>query len=617
MARQIFFEILVDGELTVSPFSNFTLIQRVNEHHEFTLTFSHDVKGGDDILPINKYHAYLGKSITVTFGDDLYMNKKGGQTSIFSGIITEVCMADNPFDNDVIVLKGKSPSILLETVESCSSFVEKNLDQIVKHFSQGVDTNILSVESNAAFKKAIPFVFQYMESNFNFLKRLSADYGEWLYYDGRKLQFGKPSKLPPDVKLIYPVDVTDVKLSMRISPSKFKRNSYSLKTKSDKFEADASNVTPPGLGNYGGITIKSSDKVFASESVSPSIYRSGSQAELDEFGKIKRGTIASDLVVLSARSDNANVHVGTIVELTKIGNNSDGSSATVGKYFVIQAIHSVDGNGNYSNSFEGIPSEIQYLPAPTFIRPDMKPQVGVVLNNKDPQGQGKIKVQLMLQAGAGKFETPWIPYMTPSGGAGGRGKNRGMHFIPEVDDYVMVGFTDNDPSRPFAMGSVPLAEDIDSKPNNDNFEKVISTRSGNTIFFRDKDNANEQEIRVETDEANVISILLKGSDGTILIKSSKEINVESTKTVNVKSEKITIEGKDIAINASSGIDMKANQKVKIAAAQIEISASSELKAKGTNVKVEGSAMTEVKGTAKLSLTASGQTELKGAIVMIN
>lgn len=617
MAKQIQFEVLIDGELKVSPFSSFTLVQRINEHHEFTLSFSQDIKKGTDALSINKYSNYLGRTISVKFGNDFYSEKNNQDESLFIGLITEIGMSDKPFDNDQVVIKGKSPSILLESVESCSSFTEKNLDQIIKHFAQNIDTNVLGVEVNSTYKKPIPFVFQYNESNYGFIKRLSADYGQWFYYDGRKLHFGRPSKLPPDVKLNYPVDISHMKLNMKVAPSGFKRNAYSFKNKDDKFEVDGNSIKPVGLGNFGNKAIETSDKVFTSESVSPSLYRSGTKADLEDFSKIQRGYLSSNLVTLSARSDNPHVHVGSIVDISKNSGEDEKSESTVGKFLVIKVIHALDGNGNYSNNFEAIPSEVDFLPPPKINRPNMKPMIGSVIGNKDPDGKGKVKVQLILQAGAGKFETTWIPCMTPSAGAGGRGKNRGFHFIPEIGDFVIVGFADNDPSRPYVQGSIPLAENVDSNPNKDNFEKVISTRSGNTIFFRDKDSSKEQEIRIETDESNLISILVKGGDGSITIQSTKEITVESTKTIHVKSEKITVEGKDIEVNATNAIAMKANKKISIESAQVEISASSDLKAKGTNVKVEGSAVTEVKGTAKLSLTASGQTELKGAMVMIN
>jgi uncharacterized protein involved in type VI secretion and phage assembly len=290
-------------------------------------------------------------------------------------------------------------------------------------------------------------------------------------------------------------------------------------------------------------------------------------------------------------------------------------------------VHSSDGLGNYSNVFEAVPADIEFLPAPVFTRPYIEPQIGKVIDNIDPDKLGRIKVQLMWQKDEDKSSLPWLQNLTSSAGKTGSGKkNRGFHFTPEINDYVIVNFTENDPSKPFVMGSISLDENRESGSNKDNFEKTIRTRSGNTIYFRDKENDKEQEIRIETDEKNYVSILVKNGDGTIEIQSTKDISVTSKKTVNVKSENITIEStKDITIKAQGKIDIKAQGKIDMASnddvaiegVNLKLNAKSELKADGATVAVSAKSKASLKANAMLELQASGQTVLKGGIVMIN
>lgn len=56
---------------------------------------------------------------------------------------------------------------------------------------------------------------------------------------------------------------------------------------------------------------------------------------------------------------------------------------------------------------------------------------------------------------SGNMKTSWIRVMTPDAGSSDAvSKNRGLVFIPEKDDIVLVGFRYGDPNRPFVFGSL-------------------------------------------------------------------------------------------------------------------------------------------------------------------
>ncbi|WP_282057310.1 phage baseplate assembly protein V, partial [Maribacter luteus] len=70
-------------------------------------------------------------------------------------------------------------------------------------------------------------------------------------------------------------------------------------------------------------------------------------------------------------------------------------------------------------------------------------QRGWVLDNADPNGLGRIKVQFPWQKPMGT-STPWIKMATPYSGSG-----KGFYFIPEKDEEVLVGFEGDNPEKPF------------------------------------------------------------------------------------------------------------------------------------------------------------------------
>ena len=83
------------------------------------------------------------------------------------------------------------------------------------------------------------------------------------------------------------------------------------------------------------------------------------------------------------------------------------------------------------------------------------------------------------------LRTPWLRVMTPDAGTSGEvATNRGMVFIPEVGDHVMLGFRYNDPNRPFVLGSL-FNGTTGAGGQAQNHLKSIFTRGGSTITFNE------------------------------------------------------------------------------------------------------------------------------------
>ncbi len=77
---------------------------------------------------------------------------------------------------------------------------------------------------------------------------------------------------------------------------------------------------------------------------------------------------------------------------------------------------------------------------------------GIVVDVKDPDGQGRVKVTLPWseQPGAARVEI-WARLAVPMAG-----NKRGMWLIPDVDDEVVVAFEGGDARRPIVIGAMPI-----------------------------------------------------------------------------------------------------------------------------------------------------------------
>jgi len=611
VAQQISVDITINGK-KITPFSFLSLRQQLNGHHQFEIRFNHDVLEEKHGVTIDKSRDFLGKPISISFNTF----HKSKSDHVFKGIVTDISIANNLASPGDLVFRGYSPTVLLETGENNQSHLQRSLAQIVKETVGNIPSNDLSSKINPVKKSSIPFVVQYRESNFNFIRRLAAEYGEWFYYDGSSVIFGSPVQ-SETIDLQYPNDISDINLQMRIAPNSFEQVGYISKSDT-KLSAKASGQQVSGLDNFGKFALKTSEQIYNIPTTSLSKRKFGENKELDESVKTAKAANASDLVLLQAGCDSPFVKVGGQVHVK--ANQTD-----YGKFTVTSVFHTTDGLGNYHNEFEAIPSAVTVPPNPHYEKPVAESQMAVVTDNKDPDNIGRVKVQLLWQKSGAS--TPWLRVLTPhSGMRNGDKTNRGLFFTPEVGDYVIIGFTQNDPDRPFVMGSIPHGKAINTAKNSDNHVKAIRTRMGSTIYFHDKENSKEQEIRIETDVNNYISVLVNNSNGDIKIYSSKAIEVnskesiivQSGKTINVKSEKITVE-------ASDSISMSANKKIEIKAAEVSIEGSNTFAAKGgssakveaAQIEIKGSASTKVSGGATLDLEGGAMANLKAGLVKIN
>lgn len=179
-------------------------------------------------------------------------------------------------------------------------------------------------------------------------------------------------------------------------------------------------------------------------------------------------------------------------------------------------------------------------------------------------------------------------------------KGSGAFFLPEVGDEVVVGYLNSDPSAPVVLGSLYSSNrPMPYTPTPKNATKAIRTVAGLTLQF-DEEN---KTITLETPAHN--TIVIDDKDKSILLRD------QTGNTVKLSESGITLDSsRDINLRASGNIALNATGAVSIAATQ-------DAKMTGLNVSHSAQVSFTAKGNASAELSASGQTTVKGAIVMIN
>jgi uncharacterized protein involved in type VI secretion and phage assembly len=177
--------------------------------------------------------------------------------------------------------------------------------------------------------------------------------------------------------------------------------------------------------------------------------------------------------------------------------------------------------------------------------------VAVVKDNKDSSGQGRVKVSYPWHSQP--HQSYWARVVTPMAG-----KDRGIYFIPEVEDEVLVAFERGDLRFPYIVGSLWNGKDQspEKNGNGNNDIRLIKTRKGHKLTFNDNKGSqglvqlelndgkkltfDDNGIRIDDGKGN--SIEIKSQGGSITIQAATALSIKAPK---------------IAIEASGTLDVKA------------------------------------------------------------
>jgi phage baseplate assembly protein V len=191
--------------------------------------------------------------------------------------------------------------------------------------------------------------------------------------------------------------------------------------------------------------------------------------------------------------------------------------------------------------------------------------VGVVTNNQDPDGLGRVKVRFPWLSE--EDESHWARVVTPMAG-----NDRGLYLLPEVDDEVLVAFEHGRVELPYVLGALWNGKDKPPASNDDgkNAHRVLKSRSGHVIRLDDTDGGEKIEI---VDAAGKESIVFDAAENTITITADKDVVIESKngslKLSGKNGVEIVSQGK-AKLQASQNLDVQSDAQVNVKGAAINL-----------------------------------------------
>ncbi|WP_207513593.1 type VI secretion system Vgr family protein [Longitalea luteola] len=519
MAQLISSNITIAGT-PIKQITSFQLTQNIFDHHYFRLVCPAESLDGLEGGMLQSSRNLIGGVLQASFS-----TPGAGNGLQFRGIVMQVEADRFSGHTGNIIISGTSPTIVLDNGPHCKSWEKKAIKNIaqdvLKHFPQ----NLLQPQISPTYPETLAYMVQYKQTAWQFLSFLCANYGEWLFYDGNQLQIGAP-KPSEATALTFGSNISRFSMALQVQPANSQMMAY------DYLNHEVYNSTPQsieskaGLNDLGRHVLQASNNVYATQ---PKFWNNqfvSNKKQLDDAINIRTAMQSSNTVRFTGSSQHPGVKIGSNINVQ--GRNLyNQSGENYGEYTVLSINHYFDGHGNYNNDFTAVPAGIKVPPVKAGAMPHSETQSGIVTDNHDPKGLGRVRVKFHWMNGTEK--TPWIRVTSPHGGGG-----KGMFFIPEVGEEVIVGFEGDSPTKPYIIGTVYHGKASNSFSNGGNDVKALQTRSGNKVVMNDADGS----VFIEDKDGN--SILLDGA-GNITVKANKKIWIDAKEEIKFTTKNMIID----------------------------------------------------------------------------
>lgn len=534
---------------------------------------------GTDLVPGNTI------AITAGYGEDT-------EQSVFKGVIVKQALRI-------------SSAKLFQVVVTCKhEAVKMTLNQKEAEFSDAADSDTIqkivgtyglsaTVDSTSAQQEVL---FQKTATDWDFILGRAAFNGFITILEDDKITIGKPNFTGDAVLAVGYGDGLisfEAELNAEKQPPALEAAAWDPQT----MALITSSAAEPSLNAHGNLTAKSFSGKLSQTDLKLISSAPLAQADLKSWAdstllRLRMNAMKGSVSFVGS----ALAKPGKLLELKGVGERFNGNA------FIISVRHSME-EGLWTTIVRfGAPDrpifekeQFSYTPANGQMPAIHGLQLAKVVKiSEDPASQYRIQVKPASNASDQKGIWARLASYYATSGAG-------SVFCPEVGDEVVLGFLESDPRFPVVLGAVfsksnvPPLTQADEKNN----VKALYTRSKLQLNFDD----DKKIIKITTPGNNMITISDEGK--------SIEIKDQNSNSVKLDSSGITLDSpKDITLKATGNINLQATGKISAKATQ-------DMELNGMNIKATAQMAFTAKGTATAEVSASGQTVIKGGMVMIN
>jgi phage protein D/phage baseplate assembly protein gpV len=516
----------------------------------------------------NEKYFNIGDPITIGFinstTEDPNFRNKEEEYRLIEGEITGIEVPFTKTSEAHLLVRGYDAYHRLYRGRFNRSFLNSTDSDIVRRIAGETRIPIGQIDESGVPHE---YVFQENQTNIDFLRERAARVGFELFVQDNKLYFRKP-KNDSTLKLEWLKDLSsfNVRVTSDAQVSSVKVNGWDYTKKEAISETATKEQVVTATGNGNGSATSQAFKMNPPEMIvvnrpieTPKEAQQIAQSLCDELG--------GEFVTADAKAEgNPKVRPGRVISLENMG------ARYTGKYYVTETRHRYS-KRVYKTDFTvrglrggGIPST---LLSKSRLQPGQTLLVGLVTNNKDPKGLGRVKVKFPTLTD--KDESHWARVVGL-----GAANHRGFYCLPEIDDEVLVGFEHGDIHRPYIVGGVwngkdKTVEGVDETIQDGKVRlRTIKTRTGHTIQFVEEDQSQSfAGLYIRTTNGHRIE--LNDSQGFINIQTTGKHTIrmdDRTSTVRIRTrmgQQLTFQdsGLNVTLQTPGRVNINAAQSINL------------------------------------------------------
>ncbi len=562
----------VNKSINKIPFAKIVLLDGDMPEQDFPVSNSDQFKPGSEI------------KISVGYDVD--------EDIIFEGIVIRHSIKVSGDNYSRLIIECRDKTVAMTVGRKNANYINAKdsdiMSQLITNYS-GLSAKVEA--SNTEYKELV----QYYSTDWDFMLSRAEINGMLVCVDDAKITIETPQdKKEPELEVAYGEDLMEFSadLDARSQLASVSSSGWDPE-KQDIVNAEEGVLK---LGESGNLTSEALAKVLGLDKFclqSPVPMESTALS-----GWAKGQQLKAALARIRGRmkfQGSAKAKIGSLIKLIGVGERFSG------RVFVSTVEHEIS-NGQWSTCVDFGMSDHWFAEQRDLVAPPASGllpgieglHIGVVLKlGEDPAGEYKVQVKLPIMAAEQEGVWARLASFYASEGVG-------AFFIPEIGDEVVLGYLNNDPSHPVVLGSLYSSKRImPYELTDDNYTKALVTKAKLKIEFDDEKKA----ISIVTPGKNTVvisdeekSILLQDQNGNKVVLAESGITMDSPKDINITAQgKITIEATD----------------------DITMTSSADVSLEGLNVSHKAQVGFSAEGSATAELSASGQTTIKGAMVMIN
>jgi type VI secretion system secreted protein VgrG len=438
---------------------------------------------------------YLGKPIEFITFEELR-----SEMPIFSGLVWKAEIVFELHGDFIARLRGVTNSYKLQLTPEEDYFYKKSLPEVAEKI---IKEDGLKLDFNADGQFAKMNYVQWGESDFDFLLRIADDQGCLLRPTPQGIEIRRGFA---DNGLVLrwhdEYGMISFSLTGELGQPAFDGTCYDSRTMESRRFTKVNKPPqffPDTASDMVDAVIQQSKQLPADR-----LVFDGRAPQIESYRAIlEKESQRSIGSKVTATGISRNVHLKPGDKIKLEGNNFSGQ----GEYGLVKVVHHYDLRNGYRNEFTATPWE-EYTLAQ---QPQAQRMSGVVsarvVNHNDPRGMGRLQIKYDWMEAS---ETAWARMTTPSAGGG-----RGIMFMPEIGDEVLVAFEHGDPERPYIVGA--LWNGVDGAPREGFWEEEGTDAVGSDEVQVPKDMARNDIKRIVTKSGHRIQLVdVQGKESIVI-----------------------------------------------------------------------------------------------------